>query len=136
MMKKRIRKGRSYHYRNDPLFPRYLFIRLSEQLDDWGPIRSTIGVTHMIKFGNKPAALPDNLIEQLKMSETEDGVRVVEEKALQAGEPVRFIDGSMHGYKAVFEAKSGADRVLVLMEIAGTHTQLNVPASTIERHTE
>ena len=132
MLRKRIRKGRSYHYRNDPLFPRYLFIQLSQQLDDWGPIRSTIGVTHLVKFGDKPAALPDELISGLKIIESEEGVRIPEEKELESGERVRFIDGSMYGYEAIFECKSSSDRVLVLMDIAGTYTRLNVPASTIE----
>lgn len=132
MLQKRIRKGRSYHYRNDPIFPRYLFIQLSEQLDDWGPIRSTIGVTHLVKFGNQPAALPDELITQLKLSESDEGVRIPVEKELVPGEAVRFIDGTMHGYEAIFECKSSSDRVLVLMKIAGIHTKLNVSASSIE----
>ena len=29
-----------------PMFPRYLFIYLSDQTDDWRPIRSTIGVSN------------------------------------------------------------------------------------------
>lgn len=136
MLRKKVRKGRSYHYRIDPLFPRYLFIHLSDQLDDWGPIRSTIGVTHLVKFGNKPAALPDDLIIRLRSEETEEGIRIPEEKELESGEKVRFIDGSMHGYEAIFECKTGSDRVLVLMDIAGTYTRLNVPASTVERHSE
>ena len=48
MLRKRVKRGKTYHHRLDPLFPRYLFIHLSDQLDDWGPIRSTIGVTHLV----------------------------------------------------------------------------------------
>lgn len=136
MLKKKVKRGRSYHFRIDPLFPRYLFIRLSDQLDDWGPLRSTIGVTHLVRFGNIPAALPDNLIDQLRLGESEENVRILEEKALEPGEKVRFIDGSMHGYEAIFQCKSGSDRVMVLMEIAGTYTRLNVPVATVERLSE
>lgn len=133
MIKKKVKRGRTYHHRIDPLFPRYIFIHLSIGVDDWGPIRSTLGVTHLVKFGNIPAALPDDLINQLKLKETEEGVRLPVETPLEEGEKVRFIDGTMHGYEAIFQCKSGSDRVLVLMEIAGTYTRLNVSADTVER---
>ena len=133
MLKNKIKRGRSYHFRIDPLFPRYIFIQLSDQHDDWGPIRSTIGVTHLVKFGNIPAALPDELVDQLKRHESDEGVREATEKPLEHGEKVHFIDGSMHGYEAIFQCKSGSDRVLVLMNIAGAYSRLNVPAGTIER---
>lgn len=136
MIRKRVKRGKTYHHRLDPLFPRYLFIHLSDQLDDWGPIRSTIGVTHLVKFGNLAATLPDQLISQLKSFETDEGVHIQAEKPLEKGEKVRFIDGALHGLQAIYDTKSGTDRVLVLMEIAGTYTRLNVSADMIERHTE
>jgi len=135
-LKKKIKRGSSYHFRIGILFPRYLFIHLSDQLDDWGPIRSTVGVVHLVKFGNIPAVLPDDLINQLRLSESEEDVRILEEKALEPGETVRFIDGAMHGYEAIFQCKSGSDRVLVLMDIAGKHSRLNVPSSSIETITQ
>jgi transcriptional antiterminator RfaH len=133
MIRKRVKRGKTYHHRLDPLFPRYLFIHLSDQLDDWGPIRSTIGVTHLVKFGNLAATLPDQLISQLKSFESDEGVRIQEEKLLEKGEKVRFFDGALHGLQAIYDTKSGTDRVLVLMEIAGTHTRLNVSSDSIER---
>ena len=44
------KRGRSY---TDiaPMFPRYLFIKLSDQTDDWRPIRSTIGGSDRIWAG-------------------------------------------------------------------------------------
>ncbi|MBD3646261.1 MAG: transcriptional activator RfaH, partial [Pseudomonadales bacterium] len=32
----------------ESLFPRYLFIHLDEQEEDWGPIRSTRGVANLV----------------------------------------------------------------------------------------
>ena len=136
MLRKKVRRGRTFHFRVDPLFPRYLFIHLSDQLDDWGPIRSTIGVTHLVKFGNLAAKLPDELISELQSRETEEGVRVAEDKPLKTGEKVKFIDGAMHGYQAIFQSQTGSDRVLVLMEIAGIHTRLKVDRASIERQTD
>ena len=41
----------------EPLFPRYLFIRLSQEnsAPSWAPIRSTKGVTRLVSFGVEPA---------------------------------------------------------------------------------
>jgi transcriptional antiterminator RfaH len=136
LLRKRVKRGRSYHFRDDPLFPRYIFIHLSERLDDWGPIRSTIGVTHLVRFGNRAAAIPDALIDELRARENEEGVCEIEEKALIPGERVQFIDGSLHGYEAIYKCTTSSDRVLVLMEIAGAYTKLTVPASTIERKSD
>ncbi len=42
----------------EPMFPRYLFVNLSDLTDDWGPIRSTIGVSNLVRFGNEAARAP------------------------------------------------------------------------------
>jgi transcriptional antiterminator RfaH len=42
-----------------PMFPRYLFISLS---DDWEHIRSILGVSNLIRFGITPTKASDVLI--------------------------------------------------------------------------
>ena len=42
----RVRRPRSE--RTEPLFPGYLFVRLSPEVDNFGPIRSTIGVLRLV----------------------------------------------------------------------------------------
>ena len=53
-----------------PMFPRYLFINLSDETDDWGPIRSTIGVSTLVRFGMEPAKVPENLIKYVQKENT------------------------------------------------------------------
>src|SRR3989338_3344929 len=62
----RKRRGTQYKIITEPLFPRYLFIYLSDQTDNWGPIRSTYGVTSLVRFGGIPASVPDVLIDTLQ----------------------------------------------------------------------
>lgn len=132
LIRKRIRRGRAFHFRTDPLFPRYIFIRLSEGLDDWGPIRSTIGVTHLVRFGEKAAMLPEQLIQVLQRNESEEGFWQMPEKTIKPGEKVRFVEGSLSGYEAVYECQNSAERVIVLMDIAGKHSRLSVSVASIE----
>ena len=52
---------------DEPLFPRYLFIRLGQgdTAKSWAPIRSTKGVSRLVSFGVEPAKVADNLVEAL-----------------------------------------------------------------------
>jgi transcriptional antiterminator RfaH len=44
----------------EPMFSRYLFIQLNEQTQNWGPIRSTLGVNKLVSFGPQSAKLHQN----------------------------------------------------------------------------
>ena len=115
----------------EPMFPRYLFVHLSD-IDNWGPIRSTKGVSHMIRFGMTPAMVPQDLIEAFRSSEDETGVHSYSAPEFQPGDRVVISEGPMTGYEAIFTAPSGKERVLLLLEIAGKTARLQVGADQIE----
>ena len=48
------------------LFPDYLFIRLQAGVDNFGPVRSTRGVAHLVSFGDVPVPFDAALIESLR----------------------------------------------------------------------
>lgn len=56
---------------DEPLFPRYLFIRLGQgySAPSWAPIRSTKGVSRLVSFGVEPAKVADSLVETLRAQE-------------------------------------------------------------------
>jgi hypothetical protein len=51
--------------RNLALFARYLFTELDSNstAKSWSPIRSTLGVSRLLTFGDEPAKVPTHLIE-------------------------------------------------------------------------
>jgi transcriptional antiterminator RfaH len=116
----------------EPMFPRYLFMHLSDRSDDWGPIRSTIGVSHLVRFGNRPARVPDDLVSLLREREDGAGLQALPSPSFRAGERVRIVEGVMAGYEAIFHAHSGEDRVLVLLEIADHAAKIQVDAEHVE----
>ncbi len=73
---------------NEPLFPRYLFIRLGQGHADqsWDPIRSTKGVSQLVRFGVSPAKVHDDLIDQLRA--TEVAVQSKPERLFTEGESI------------------------------------------------
>jgi len=115
-----------------PAFPRYLFVQLNDKTDDWSSIRSTRGVSNLVRFGNCPARVPDGLVAALRGMENEQGIREYFEPAFQPGDYVRISDGVLRGYVAVFQASSGNERVRLLLDAAGTSARLEINASQIE----
>lgn len=116
----------------EPLFPRYLFIRLDTCTDDWGPIRSTIGVSLLVRFGQTPACAPDALIDVLRARETASGLHVVSGPDFSPGQPVRVTHGVMQGYEGIFVAMNGRERVLVLLDILGRQVRASVDSGQLQ----
>ena len=115
-----------------PMFPRYLFIFLSDQTDDWGPIRSTLGVSNMVRFGNKPAKVPKELIIGLKENENEHGIHELPNKKLIPGDDVIIAEGPFEGYVATLFSQSSDDRIVVLLKIAENFVKVKLNQSVIE----
>ena len=115
----------------EPLFPRYLFIQLSDETDNWGPIRSTIGVANLVRFANRAARVPDDFVEARKAREDENGVHAPISSEIKPGDTVRIEAGVFSGYEAVFYARSGNARVLLLLEIAGKTARMQLDEGQI-----
>lgn len=114
------------------MFPRYLFIRLNEETDNWGPIRSTLGVVSVVRFGQAPAAVPDVLIELLRKREDAEGIQLLPVEEYRVGEKIRITEGGFAGYEGIFLARSGRDRVTVLLQVLGRATRARVELGAIE----
>jgi transcriptional antiterminator RfaH len=113
------------------MFPRYLFIRLCNQRDDWAPIRSTIGVMGLVRFNQWPAQVSDKLIESLKKREDQDGFHVLSAPEYKRGDKVRIINGPFEHYEAIFYAHSSKDRVILLLQEAEKSINLKLDKSLI-----
>jgi transcriptional antiterminator RfaH len=103
----RRRQGRRLNV-VEPLFPRYLFIHLNAGTDNWGPIRSTVGVASLVRFGQEPGRVPDALVAFLQDREGAEGLHEWAEPAkLAAGDRVRVAEGAFQGYQGILLSRSG-----------------------------
>lgn len=130
----RARRRRSGRYVKvvEPMFPRYLFVRLNDQTDNWGPIRSTIGVGNMVRFGGVAARVPDDLVLTLQARDDESGIQQLPVAEPGPGDRVRICDGPMAGYEGIFECGTSKQRVLVLLDLASRCTSVQLPRDQIE----
>jgi len=128
----KLRRGRRTEV-TEPLFNRYLFIRLGYDLDSpgWAPIRSTLGVSHLLRFGDTPARVEEALIEQLRRLEQK--ALGTAESLYQPGDRVRIDEGVYAGLSAVYEMDDGDDRARVLIELLRRPARLTLPLASLRR---
>lgn len=127
----RRRAGRSVSV-IEPLFPRYLFVHLHQENDNWAPIRSTLGVVSLVRFGQFPAQVPDRLIDFLRAREDTEGMHVLPASDYKRGGRVRITAGGLTGYEGIFVAATGRRRALVLLDILGKQTRAVVEVGSLE----
>ncbi|MCH9643663.1 MAG: transcription/translation regulatory transformer protein RfaH [Gammaproteobacteria bacterium] len=130
-----VRRRRLGAYKEivEPMFPRYLFLSMCAKVDNWMPIRSTRGVASLVRFGGYPAKVPDSLIEFIQQKEAKyKSVGEIAE-VLKPGDKVRILDGAWDNYEAIFETKSSKQRVVVLLDILGSPTRVEIPRDLVER---
>lgn len=134
----RVRQARRRQGRRievvEPLFPRYLFIHLDAGTDNWGPIRSTVGVASLVRFGQEPARVPDALVRFLKIQEGEGGLHDwAAPGEFTTGDRVRVAEGVFEGYEGILLARSSRERVLVLLDVLGKQVRTQVSSTQLER---
>lgn len=114
---------------DEPLFPRYLFIEV-EDGQNWSPVRSTPGVTTIVRFGGVPGRVPAEVVEVLQ---AEEQARFMQPARLRyaRGQPVLITSGPFAGVRAVFDMADGDARALVLIELLSRPAKLPVPLSSL-----
>ncbi len=103
------------------MFSRYLFIQLDTTQSNWSPIRSTLGVSKLVSFGNVPAVVPDALIQALQQA---NGSR--REYLLKEGDAVQFVSGPLQGLEGILQQRDGELRAMVLIELISQPQQVSI----------
>ena len=98
----------------EPMFSRYLFIQLDDQSQNWGPIRSTLGVSKLVSFGPQPAKVPPKFVAFLKEAPPE-----TLERMFAPGDAVQVAAGPLQGLEGRYLAHDGEARAFVLIELLG-----------------
>ena len=115
-----------------PMFPRYLFINLNDQTDDWGPIRSTIGVSTLVRFGNIPGKVPEIFINSLKLNENSEGIHEIPRKTIAVGDKLLIVEGPFEGYEATLFSQKSDERVIVLLRASENFIKVKLEKKVIE----
>jgi transcriptional antiterminator RfaH len=113
----------------EPLFPSYIFARFTRlQIPE---VRSAMGVSGIVRFGDRPATLGDGVIAELQ-------ARVGTEELLtlpaapSVGDEIRVCRGPFAGLEAVVtQVLPAKERVRILLEFLGQPTQVEIDLQSV-----
>lgn len=130
MRVERVRR-RKLQMATEPMFPRYLFVRLdsSEQGKSWSPIRSTLGVTQLVHFGAQPAKVDDALVDLLRQREQ----AMPAEALFASGDAVVITDGPFAGIEAIYQTTDAERRAFILLEILSKPVSMQIDAGRLRK---
>lgn len=106
---------------SEPMFSRYLFIRLDDTTQNWSPIRSTLGVSKLVSFGHQPAKVPFEFIQFLKEAPAKTLARI-----FSPGDAIKIVSGPLRGLEGVYQAHDGQTRAFVLVDLLGKPQRLQM----------
>lgn len=116
---------------DEPLFPRYLFIRLdnSGSGQSWSPIRSTLGVNRLVRFGSQPAKVDGQLIDLMRAREQSSPAQPM----FTAGEYVVVADGPFTGLEAIYQNTDAESRSVILLNILSKPVPMRIDTASLRK---
>lgn len=125
LLAEKIQTGRKVEA-EEPLFPRYLFIQLDDIHSNWLPIRSTLGVASLVRFGDHYCRVPEPIVSGLMLAERQ------KRNLLELGAPVKVMAGPFNGLEGIYQQPDGSQRVLVLMHLFSKPQSISLPITDVQ----
>jgi transcriptional antiterminator RfaH len=115
----------------EPMFPRYLFIRLdtSGSGQSWSPIRSTLGVNQLVRFGGQPAKVDGQLIDLIRSREQGTQAQAL----FSAGDNVTVADGPFAGLEAIYQNTDAESRSMILLNILSKPVAMRIDSASLRK---
>ncbi len=113
----------------EPLFPRYLFIHLSDVTSNWFLIRSTRGVSQLLKYSTSTdlIEIPETIVDCLKQRCTKEEPL---HELFKPGEMIEITQGPFKSFIGFFEKiqtlPDGLSRAMLLVEVLGSVQKLQI----------
>lgn len=115
-----------------PLFPGYLFVRISQSHHDRLAVLKTKGVVRFLgAVPGEPERVPDEQIEALKkVIETKIGLDP--HPYLREGQRVRIKRGPLSGLEGLLVEKAGQHKLVLSVDILSQSTAVTIQATDVE----
>ena len=129
------RKGKIFRRQIHPLFPGYLFVQIDPDQGSWRQVNSTRGVAHLVHFGDRLSAVPNEIVEALMVRCDEQSIlrqtSETQSSKLRAGDQVQVTQGPFSGFIATISNTKPNNRINILIEIMGRATKVAVNAGAL-----
>src|SRR5256886_3070441 len=100
-----VRRKHGWQVRIEALFPRYLFLRIDSDRQTLSPVRSTLGVATVVRFGAEFAIVPDRVVCDLcPRADPESGLhRLNGAMKCVRGSAVTIVASAFDGLEGIFD---------------------------------
>jgi len=116
-----------------PLFPSYLFVTIDMATQRWLSIDSTFGVTRLVRVGDRPAPVPQSVIDALKGRENSAGIVQLDRRPrFLPGDKIRVVGGAFCDCYGLYEGMSARERVAILLDLLGRKVRVILDTEIIE----
>ena len=116
----------------EPMFPRYLFFRPSTPQQSIETVRSTKGISHIVRFGFELGIVSAYMVASLREFEVSQNQATLQEMSnFKVGQKVKLKHVALGAFEGLIQSVS-KKRVAVLLEIMGRETLVQMEHHQIE----
>lgn len=116
-----------------PLFPGYLFSRF-DLSGEYRKVTYAHGVTGVVRFGEYPARVEEEIIETIR-ARMQEGFVTVSRRSFHTGQTVQIKEGPFKGLLAVFDRElTGTERVALLLKNVSYNARVIIERELISQH--
>ena len=130
----KLSRGKRIHI-EEALFPGYFFINFDPQKSNltYTAIRSSRGVSKIVRFGSDPVKVPESLILQMKDCEKASVSSLNAPNLPQKGDTVIIVKGPFKGLQAVYSQMDGQQRSIVLISLLHQQAPTSLANTQIQK---
>jgi transcriptional antiterminator RfaH len=138
----KIRRGKSVVV-EEPMFPSYVFVQLennengngisdgSGKGQSWTPIRSTLGVRDLVRFGGQSPKVDPDLIAALL--EREQLQQTTPQALFSVGDKVIVTEGVFAGLEAIYQTADAESRSMILLNLLNKPVQMRIEPGRLRK---
>jgi len=130
----KIRRGKSVVV-EEPMFPSYVFVQLDNSENgkgqSWTPIRSTVGVRDLVRFGGLSPKVDPDLIAALL--EREQLQQTTPQALFSVGDKVIVTEGAFAGLEAIYQTADAESRSMILLNLLNKPVQLRIEPGRLRK---
>ena len=116
----------------EPMFPRYILFRPSKAEQSIETVRSTKGISHVVRFGHEPGVVSANMVTTIQAFEAEQNQATLDQMTnFKAGQKVKLKHVALGNMEGLVQSVS-SKRVAVLLEILGRPMLVQVDHHQVE----
>ena len=116
----------------EPMFPRYIFFRPSTPQQSIETVRSTKGISHIVRFGFELGIVSADMVASLREFEVSQNQATLQEMSnFKVGQKVKLKHVALGAFEGLIQSVSKM-RVAVLLEIMGRETLVQMEHHQIE----